>query len=151
ARPVSNYVPQPFYNTWGLWRERKYTIGPIAEFAARIGAAMLVLDDGWERSQGSGEANVQRFPRLTEDLQALHDRGMTHGVWETLGWIDDTASAGLTSADLIVDRRGRPCKANWNFDPSSKSFYCLDISSEKARDFLRQRTIREMHELRPAL
>ncbi|MBN9380909.1 MAG: hypothetical protein J0H74_09095 [Chitinophagaceae bacterium] len=151
AKSVKDYVPQPFYNTWGLWRERKYTINPIAEFAARTGAAMLVLDDGWERSQGAGEVNKERFPRLGEDLQALHGRGMTHGIWETLGWIDDTTAAGLTSADLIVDRNGKPCKANWNFDPSSRSFYCLDISSERARNFLRQRTIREMREIQPAL
>lgn len=151
ARSGKGYTPQPFYNTWGLWRERKYTIGPVAEFAARTGAAMLVLDDGWERAQGAGEVNKQRFPRLTEELQTLHDRGMAHGVWETLGWVDDTTAAGLTSADLIVDRNGRPCKANWNFDPLSKSFYCLDVSSERARNFLRQRTMRAMRELQPAL
>jgi len=152
ARPATgDYAPMSFFNTWGLWRERKYVIGPVADIAHRTGAAMLVLDDGWERSQGAGVVNSERFPRLAEDLRALHDKGMVHGVWETLGWIDDTAAAGLTSADLIIDRNGLPCKANWNFDPSGRSFYCLDISSEKARNFLQQRTIREMRELRPAL
>ncbi|HVU55401.1 MAG TPA: hypothetical protein VHD83_10115 [Puia sp.] len=143
--------PVPFFNTWGLWREKKYTIPPIAGFARQLGSAMLVLDDGWEISQGSGRPDTHRFPQLADNLKTLHDGGMTHGLWETLGWITDTAAAGLTSADLIVDRHGRPCKANWNFDPTSTSFYCLDISSEKAREFLRRRTIREMQELKPSL
>lgn len=152
TRPAGEVQPPvSFFNTWGLWREKKYTIPPIADFAKQLGTAMLVLDDGWEISQGSGRPNKDRFPQLMDNLKTLHDSGMTHGLWETLGWISDTAAAGLTSADLIVDRHGRPCKANWNFDPTSVSFYCLDISSAKAREFLQQRTIRQMEELKPSL
>ncbi len=144
-------TPAAFFNTWGLWREKKYVITPIADFARQLGASLLVLDDGWESSQGSGLPNGKRFPHLKEDLTALHDSGMTHGVWETLGWVDDTAALGLTTADLIIGKNGRPCKANWNFDPSSPSYYCLDISSANARAFLKKRTIREMQILKPAL
>jgi hypothetical protein len=153
ARVAAGRSPAPaaFFNTWGLWKERNYTIEPIAAFAKQLGASILVLDDGWESFQGSGIPNTKRFPNLAGNLGALHDSGMTHGIWETLGWIDDTAAAGLRSADLIVGRNGRPCKANWNFDPTSPSYYCLDISSAGARDFLKQRTLRMMHTLKPSL
>ncbi|MDR3712303.1 MAG: hypothetical protein P4L51_05770 [Puia sp.] len=149
--PAPVYAPAAFFNTWGLWREKKYTIAPIAAFARSLGASLLVLDDGWESSQGSGTPFGKRFPDLNADLAAVHDSGMTHGLWETLGWIDDTAAAGLTAADLIVGKDGKPVKANWNFDPSSTSYFCLDISSAKTREFLRQRTLREMHTLKPSL
>jgi hypothetical protein len=140
-----------FFNTWGLWREKKYVITPIADFARQLGASMLVLDDGWESSQGSGLPNSKRFPHLSSDLTSIHDSGMTHGVWETLGWVDDTAALGLRAADLIIGKNGRPVKANWNFDPTSVSYYCLDISSARAREFLRQRTVRVMQTLKPSL
>ena len=145
------HTPAAFFNTWGLWREKKYVIGPIADFAKQLGASVLVLDDGWESSQGSGLPNDKRFPQLKEDLTAVHNSGLTHGVWETLGWVDDTAALGLTTADLIIGKNGRPVKANWNFDPSSPSYYCLDVSSAKAREFLQKRTIRVMQTLKPTL
>jgi hypothetical protein len=143
--------PRAFFNTWGLWRERKYTLDPLVRFARKLGAAMLVLDDGWESSQGSGTVHTARFPNLPAYLKGLADSGMTHGLWETIGWIDDTLAAGLTSADLIVDRNGRPCKANWNFDPFSPSYYCLDISSDKSKAFLEKRTRQVMQQLQPSL
>jgi hypothetical protein len=143
--------PQAFFNTWGLWRERNYTLDPLVRFARKLGAAMLVLDDGWESSQGSGAIHTRRFPGLPAYLKRLTDSGMTHGLWETIGWIDDTLAAGLTSADLIVDRNGRPCKANWNFDPLSPAYYCLDISSDKTKAFLAKRTRQVMQQLQPSL
>jgi hypothetical protein len=149
ARP--GHLPAPFFNTWGLWREKKYAITPAASFAKQLGASVLVLDDGWESFQGSGEPDNKRFPQFASDLGALHDSGMTHGFWETLGWVGDTAAAGLGSADLILDRKGHPCKANWNFDPSSPSCYCLDISSPGARHFLQERTLHEMRIFKPSL
>ena len=41
---------------------------------------------------------------------------------------------GLTNEDLLLNKYGKPAKANWNFDPLSKSHYCLDPSSANARE-----------------
>jgi hypothetical protein len=139
------------WNTWGMWGQGKYPIRPIADFARSAGAGLLVLDGGWESAQGEGKPNETRFPHFEDDLRYVRDKGMEIGVWESIGWISDPFSHGLKEADLICNRKGKPCKANWNFDPGAESYYCLDISSPATRDFIRQRTIRIMKTLRPRL
>jgi hypothetical protein len=144
-------APVSVWNTWGVWKDKNYIIAPIADFAKQLGANVLVLDDGWESGQGTGQINTKRFPQLLKDITGIHDRQLQLGLWETLGWIDDTLVAGLSSADLLLNRAGRPAKANWNFNPAAHGYYCLDISSPKVREFLKQRTIKMMQTLKPAL
>ena len=141
--------PKPLWNTWGMWRLRKFPMKPLADFADKIKAGVFVLDDSWESSQGSGKPNLQRFPDFEKDIQYVRSKKMDIGAWETLGWISDTLPYGFASQDLIVDRRGRPCKTNWNFDDAGESYYCLDISSEKVKTFLRERTLSMMKTLMP--
>jgi hypothetical protein len=111
----------------------------------------MVFDDPWEASQGVGKPNLIKFPHFFEDLDYARGKGIDIGIWETVGWIADPFAAGLSSADLIVDRKGRPCKANWNFDPSGESYYCLDVSVPRVREFIKQRTIRIMQTVKPAV
>lgn len=149
---LSKKLPvRSLFNTWGMWRRGVYPLQPIIDFAAKTGTEMLVMDDQWESGQGSGKVHTERFPRFNEDMQEARDKGMDIGFWETLAWVSDTTEWNLTSKDLIVDRSGRPIRTNWSFDPGSTSFYCLDISSPKAKKFLEDRTRRQMQELNPAL
>lgn len=143
--------PKPFWNTWGMWRLGKFPMKPLADFAEKIQAGVFVLDDSWESSQGSGKPNLQRFPDFEKDIQYAHSKKMEIGSWETLGWISDTIPYGFGSQDLIVDKQGRPCKTNWNFDDAGDSYYCLDISSEKVKTFLRDRTLSMMKTLAPTV
>ncbi|MFT4152752.1 hypothetical protein [Parafilimonas sp.] len=146
-----NYAPFSFLNTWGMWRQKKYTLEPIVNFAKKVNAGAIVMDDGWESEQGSGKVNAQRFPGFENLLQSMRDQKINAGFWETIGWISDTVKYGFTSEDLILDKNGKPLKTNWNFDPSSPSYYCLDISSSKVKKFLQDRTTRQMQELKPVL
>lgn len=139
------------WNTWGMWRKQKYPIRPIADFMQQMQNEVMVLDDPWESSQGSGKPNLERFPDFYADLAYIRSRGVGIGLWETMGWIKDTAACGLHSTELIVDRQGKPCMANWNFDPEGDAFYCLDVSVPRARAFLQERTRKIMQELKPAL
>jgi len=139
------------WNTWGDWREKRYAIPPIADFAKSLGSDILVLDDPWESSQGSGIPGKERFPRFSEDLAYARKKGLKIGLWETVGWISKPAEAGLTAEDLLVQQNGRPCKANWNMSPWSDGYYCLDISSDRTREFIRKRTIAIMKNQQPAL
>lgn len=149
---LSKKLPaRSLFNTWGMWRRAMYPLQPIIDFAARIGTEILVMDDQWESAQGSGQVHTERFPDFRGDMQKARNKGMTIGFWETLAWISDTTEWNLTSEDLIVDKNGRPIRTNWSFDPGSASFYCLDISSPRAKKFLEDRTRNQMKELNPAL
>lgn len=144
-------APVSIWNTWGMWRKRKYPIRPIADFTRSVQSEMMVLDDPWETSQGSGEPDLQRFPDFFADVAYIRSKGLSVGVWETIGWIKDTAAAGLTRADLIRDTHGEPCLGNWNFDPTGDAWYCLDVSSPRARAFIQTRTRKTMQQLQPGL
>lgn len=152
AKPATG-VPaaRAIWNTWGMWGQKKFIIRPIVDFAEKIGAETFVVDDPWEQSQGAGVPNLSKFPHFFDDLAYARDKKMDHGVWETVGWITDPFSKGLTEKDLILNRNGKPCKANWNFDPTGESYYCLDVSSERVRQFLTERTVRIMKTVNPSL
>lgn len=137
------------WNTWGMWRLRKYPIRPIADFMEKMHNEVMVLDDPWESSQGSGVPDLKKFPNFYQDIAYIRNKGVEVGVWETIGWIKDTVACGLGKKDLILDKNGKPCMANWNFDPQGDAFYCMDFSSEKTRKFLWDRTVRIMKEIKP--
>jgi hypothetical protein len=139
------------WNTWGMWRLRKYPIKPIADFMEKMSNEMMVLDDPWEVSQGAGKPNLEKFPHFFENVEQVRSKGTDIGIWETVGWIKDTLAAGLGANDLIRDAAGKPCLANWNFDPSGDAYYCLDISSPRTRSFLEERTRSVMRQLKPRL
>lgn len=138
-------------NTWGNWRNKEYPIRPMVDFAKKIGAETFVIDDPWEKSQGLGKPNMALFPDIHRDLEYIHQNNMTHGIWETLGWIGDTLDCGLSKEDLICDLNGNPCVGSWNFNPFATGYFCLDISTQHSRDFLKQRTIRTMKSMKPSL
>ena len=141
--------PKAAWNTWGNWKERKYDIKPMVDFAVKIGAETFVVDDPWADKKGSTNFSRQRFPDFEGDLKYIRDNGLGCGFWETLGWIQDPEECGLTNDDLICDRNGNPCITSWNFNPLSGGYYFIDISSERSRKYLRERTISQMKFFRP--
>lgn len=156
ALPCPNLGSAGIWNSWGMWRQGQYAIPPLANFAQKTGAHILVLDEGWESADGSGIPNRQRFGNLSSEMDSLRSKGLSAGFWQSLGWVADTSvSIGggiqLGAADLIVDQKGKPVKTNWNFDPFGPANFCLDISSPRARDWLRQRTINLLREYKPRL
>lgn len=137
------------WNTWGDWRKKSYDLSAENAFATKIKADVLVMDDGWESSQGSGQWDTVRFPNYRTQLAAMRTSVLNTGNWETIGWIEDTAAAGLTADDLILDTAGTPIRTNWNFSPDAKGYYCMDPSSAKVRAFLRQRTLQLLKSSHP--
>ncbi len=149
--PVSSLHQKAIWNTWGNWRNKDFPIRPMVDFAKKIGAEIFVIDDPWEASQGLGKADTVKFPDIYDDWDYILRNKMMHGLWECVGWIGDTAACGLTKSDLICDSRGNPCIASWNFNPFEPGYFCIDISSQHARDFLKERTIRTMMTMHPQL
>jgi hypothetical protein len=139
------------WNTWGMWGQGKYPIRPVTDFSKNIGADLVVMDGSWEGSQGAARPNADRFPNFAEDLDTARNLGLGIGIWESIGWIVDPYANGLKDQDLILNRNGKPCKANWNFDPSGESYYCMDPSSEGTRKYIKERTLRVMRMIKPKL
>jgi len=139
------------WNTWGNWRNKEYPIRPISDFAKQIEAEIFVIDDPWEASQGLGKPNITLFPDIEDDLEYVHKNNMTLGIWETIGWVSDTLACGLSKADLICDQHGIPCIGSWSFSPFTPGYFCIDISSQRSRKFLKERTINTMKTMKPKL
>lgn len=144
---------QAHWNTWGDFKHHHYDLRFEADQALTLGAKVLVIDDGWETSTGSGKPNLQRFPQFAADLQYIRGRGLAPGFWVNLGWINAPEAAGLKREDLLVGKDGRPRRATWTMaaDSLSVANFCLDPSSKRTREFLRQRTLRMMRESDPQL
>ncbi|MEQ9286898.1 MAG: hypothetical protein RIG77_08325 [Cyclobacteriaceae bacterium] len=143
--------PRAIWNTWGNWKEKRYDIAPIVQFADRVQSELLVLDDPWEKTQGEGKPNMELFPGFYQEQSKARDKNIGVGIWETLAWIEDPEACGLTHDDLILDRYGNPSKVSWSFNPFAPGIYCLDLSSETARQFLIDRTQWAMRHLKPEL
>ena len=140
-----------FWNTWGDWRRQKFDIDKTIDFAHEVQTDRFVFDDPWETYQGSGEPNFERFPQLKEQIQYAKDLGMEVGYWQTVGWVDNPDSLGLTHDDLILGKDGKPRLANWSFNPSDKAHYCLDPSSPRVVAFLQERTRKAMEFFHPSI
>ena len=150
-QPSTAIHSKAIWNTWGNWRNQEYPIRPMSNFAKQIGAEVFVIDDPWEASQGIGKPNTTLFPDIQTDLEYVHNNKMTHGIWETVGWVSDTLACGLSKADLICDLHGNPCIGSWTFNPFAAGYFCIDISSQRSRDFLIERTTYTMKTMKPKL
>lgn len=148
---ISTIHQKAIWNTWGNWRNKEYPIRPMSDFAKKVDAEIFVIDDPWEASQGLGKPNTTLFPDIQGDLEYIHKNDMTNGIWECVGWIGDTTACGLTKDDIICDKNGNPCIGSWNFNPFAPGNFCIDISSQNARNFLKERTINTMKTMKPKL
>jgi hypothetical protein len=147
--PVKEGIPstvhqKAVWNTWGNWKERKYAIRPMVDFARKVGAEVFVVDDPWQVTRGSTAYNKEIFPDFESDIEYAKENGMSCGFWETLGWVEDTIGCSLSKKDLICDRNGNPCVSNWTFNPLGGGFFFVDLSSERARTYVKERTIAQM-------
>src|SRR3546814_15497421 len=88
-----------YYNTWGMQRASGdvrsiYTEERIKEeigYAAELGAALFVLDDGWEVTQGLWKPN-QRLPEGIAPLIAeIKNQAMIPDIWNAQMRLDSTA------------------------------------------------------------
>lgn len=148
-------VPAAFgstVNTWGDFRGGDLRLDPTIDAALRLGADVLVVDDGWETSQSTGVLDAARHPRFDEDLARMAAVGLRVGFWQAVGWVPDAPSVGLTDDDLLLGRDGRPVTCNWSADPRDPAqHHALDPSSPRARRYLADRIAAIVRRYRPAI
>jgi len=47
----------------------------------RLNIGAVIIDDGWQTNRGQWEPAPQRFPRLREQIERIHDLGMKAVLW----------------------------------------------------------------------
>ncbi len=153
APPSSPAHQESHWNSWGNFRERHFGLRELADQVADdIGAKILVLDEGWETHDSSGIPNLPRYPNFMDDLAYTRKKGLEVGFWQACGWVDDPETSGLLPEDLLRGADGVPRRVNWTMGTQAEPHhYVLDPSSPRAREYLRQRTLRIMRELKPRL
>ncbi len=151
--PSAQAHQESHWNSWGNFRDHHYGLRELADqVASDIGAKILVLDDGWETNDSSGKPNLVRYPNFFDDLAYIRKKGLELGFWQACGWVDDPETSGLMPEDLVRGIDGVPRRVSWEMGTQVEPHhYVLDPSSPRAREFLRQRTLRIMRELKPRL
>ncbi|WP_410624181.1 alpha-galactosidase [Amycolatopsis sp. cmx-8-4] len=91
VQPHSGELRPIVYNSWEAtgWDVDERTETHLAEAAAKLGAELFVMDDGWFGARtgdaaglGDWTANEQRFPAgLGPLVNAVHAHGMKFGLW----------------------------------------------------------------------
>ena len=153
APPTASVHQQSHWNSWGNFRENRFGLRELADQVADdIGTKILVLDGDWETDDSSGMPNLSRFPRFFDDLAYIRKKGLEVGFWQACGWVNEPEARGLLPEDLLRGTDGVPRRVNWNMGTQAEPHhYVLDPSSPRAREYLRQRTLRIMRELKPCL
>lgn len=142
-----------FWGTWGDFRLTRFNLPSSIDRAIdEMGADLVCVDDPWEHTKGSCQPHPERLPHFAKDIAHAHRRGVGVGIWMPILWIEEPGWFGLTPDDLLLSRDGTPVTSNWAIDPHDPQAYrCLDPSSERAREFLRERTRRVMRDYQPTL
>ena len=142
SKAVDAIHQRSHWNTWGDFSKGEYDLRDITQSAKNMHAEELTLDMGWETSESTGQPNFSHLPDFYNDVDHIKRNGLQVGFWQSLIWIRDTSACGLGKADLLTGLNGQLCKSNIFHNPywESGSYFCIDPSSPKAREFLRSRT-----------
>lgn len=88
---VPAHGQSPTYSTWYAFGQEVYQAGVEreAQLAARLGARLLLLDDGWQ-ALGTGRGysgcgdwipDLDKFPDLVSHVGRVQQLGMSYGLW----------------------------------------------------------------------
>ena len=130
------------WNTWGDFKQRNFDMKAITQKAIDFEAELITWDMLWETFECSGIPDTNRFPNFRKDLQYIENKDLKVGFWQSVVWVEDYESLGLTTDDIILGKDGKPRKVNWLMSPyqTSQMYYALDPSSPRTIEFLRKRT-----------
>lgn len=143
-QPVESHHQLNHWNTWGDFKKGNFDIQAITEQAIDFEAELITWDMSWETFECSGIPDTNRFPDFRNDLDYIDSRNMKVGFWQSVLWVEDYKSLGLTIDDIIVGKNGKPRKVNWLMSPyqTNQEYYALDPSSKRTEEFLINRTQR---------
>lgn len=102
AFPVNDSAFEPLYSSWYQFHQdvNAEAIEQECRIAADLGMKTVILDDGWQTTDGNrGYAFCgdwrpapEKFPDMAAHVSAVHDLGMKYLIWYSLpyiGWNSD--------------------------------------------------------------
>jgi len=107
-------------------------------FAAKGRPAVFQIDDGWQRAIGDWDPHRDRFPGgMGRVAAAIAGKGFVPGLWIAPFLVAPSARIYRERPDwLLHSESGRFVRAGYN--PNwERLFYCLDLSREDVRSYLR--------------
>ena len=117
APPQASYAP--IWCAWGY--ERNFTTAQILATlpkAKSVGLDWVVLDDGWQTSEGDWKVDRTKFPRGDADMKAFADKvkaaGMKPRLWFSPLALDPGTDLMRDHPDmLLLDRNGAAQNVSW--------------------------------------
>ena len=129
-------------NTWeaAYFHFDRSAILRLAMDAARVGADMLVLDDGWFGHRDSDTSSLGDWFEYTEKLggtlaslsEAVHAQGLMFGLWVEPEMISEDSDLYRAHPDWALAIEGRP-------PVRGRCQLVLDMSRAEVRDYLFER------------
>lgn len=115
--PESTY--EPIWCAWGY--ERDFTIDQIYNtlpIVKELGYKWVVLDDGWQTSEGDWYLNRQKFPRGDKDMIKLVNKIKEYGLKAKLWWAPLAVDPGTDLIEehpeyLLLNKDGSKQRISW--------------------------------------
>ena len=108
-------------------------------FVAKGRPAVFQIDDGWQRAIGDWDPHPNRFAGgMGRVAAAISSKGFVPGLWIAPFLVAPSARIFRERPDwLLRSESGRLVRAGYN--PNwERLFYCLDLSREEVRAYLRE-------------
>ena len=134
------HKPKPVVvNTWeaAYFNFDRETVLRLTKDAAKVGADMLVLDDGWFGHRDSDTSSLGDWYENTKKLggtlaslsNAVHDEGLLFGLWVEPEMISEDSDLYRAHPEWALAIEGRP-------PVRSRCQLVLDMSRKDVRDYL---------------
>ncbi len=115
--PETSY--EPVWCAWGY--ERNFTVDQILNTLPKVkelGLKWVVLDDGWQTSEGDWYLNPEKFPNGDADMKALVDKIHAAGFKAKLWWAPLAVDPGTDLIKqhpdmLLINKDGKYQDISW--------------------------------------
>lgn len=108
-------------------------------------AKLFVVDAKWESKWGSLRHSEDRLPHFIRMLDRFRSQGMYVGLWTAFLRAEDPATIGLTLANMLHTRHGKP----YRLGHEPHGYYIMDCTQTKVQAVMRQLAKQFMRRYRP--
>ncbi|MBS1370319.1 MAG: alpha-galactosidase [Lentisphaeria bacterium] len=144
--PESARDPVPLLvNTWASLHTDvdESSVMAVLEKAARIGAELFVIDDGWQEALGDWRPDPVKFPRgLAPLLERAKQLGMEFGLWVEIESAEERSRLYAEHPEWVMCYKDRPVPCQRRADIDRTSFL-LNFGRDDVREYFH----RSLHEL----
>ncbi len=111
---VPEAARQPMYSTWYSYHQATIAADLEAECAeaAKLGMKTVIVDDGWQTSDGSRgygfcgdwQATPDKIPDMAAHVQRVHDLGMKYMLWYSVPFIGEWSESWKRFENKLASR-----------------------------------------------